>query len=100
MSNQPSLSHTASASVLLKHRKPAQKAETLLQSVIKDMHSCSPLSCSGAAPGRWGMRAPALQKPQAGERRTLALKDLIATLERDPNYSRSTFLYKLYERLD
>ena len=54
----------------------------------------------GAAPGRWGMRAPALQKPQAGERRTLALKDLIATLERDPNYSRSTFLYKLYERLD
>ena len=57
-------------------------------------------SVPGAAPGRWGMRAPALQKPQAGERRTLALKDLIATLERDPNYSRSTFLYKLYERLD
>lgn len=46
------------------------------------------------------MRAPALQKPQAGERRTLALKDLIATLERDPNYCRSTFLYKLYERLE
>ena len=38
------------------------------------------------------MRAPALQNPQAGERRTLALKDLIATLERDSNYSRSTFL--------
>ncbi|CAL5220372.1 g2375 [Coccomyxa viridis] len=54
----------------------------------------------GVAPARWGMRAPALQKPQQGERRTLALKDLIATLERDPNYCKSTFLYKLYERLD
>jgi hypothetical protein len=55
------------------------------------------LSWTGAA--QLGMRAAALTPPAQGERRVLALRDLIAVLERDPMYARSTFLYKLYERL-
>lgn len=46
-----------------------------------------------------GMRAAALLPPTQGERRSLALRDLIAVLERDPMYAKSTFLYKLYEQL-
>lgn len=46
-----------------------------------------------------GMRAAALAQPAPGERRALALRDLIAVLERDPMYAKSTLLYKLYERL-
>ena len=54
MSDQPHLSHTAIACVLLKHHDPAQRADTLLQSVDKDMYSCRQLSWSRRGTGALG----------------------------------------------
>ena len=60
----------------------------------------TPTAAAGQQPPQLGLRAPALLPQHAGERRPLSLRHLIATLERDPMYAKSTLLYKLYEKLD
>ena len=82
---------------------PAQGLPAAAAGVLAVWLSCCRW-CAGAGGAasqqpQLGLQAPALQPRRLASGGRSSLRHIIAALERDPMYAKSTLLYKLYERL-
>lgn len=75
------------AATIDKDDKGATGGKELKCSAVEQIEKAA----SGAMPSR---------SARVADSRTVTLKDLVAVLERDPAYAKSTQLYSLYQMLD